>query len=391
MSSATTSGTDNAQSFLEGKSAQVDVRKIEAELSRLWTQVSGTGTDDPQVIRACSSNLILYTEREDAEVFDANLLDAIVLAHPARAILAINRPAEAKKLEAWVSARCHLAGGSKTKQICSEQIMVLAEGTLQEELVSVIESLVLGDLPIFLWWTTSDLSGDKIGTFLASCGRLIVDSQLAPYSFRFLRQLHQIVDSTSGAIAVSDLNWRRLLGIRSAIAEEFERKPFSIAGLSQISKVHISSCGQDLQEDECSLQALLLLGWLASRLSWDPISLTKEKGQSTIAIFEREEQKIEVKFTTTSLDHVSAGSVFEVEIETIGGQVLRISRDPAGEEGSLVVIVKEQDKRIRELMADDNDLDREHLMGYELETQKADKVFAESLEKAFDLVHLLEE
>ncbi|MBX9723302.1 MAG: glucose-6-phosphate dehydrogenase assembly protein OpcA, partial [Candidatus Obscuribacterales bacterium] len=173
MSSATSNSNEKAQSFLEGKSAQVDVRKIEAELSRLWTQVSGNGTDDPQVIRACSSNLILYTEREDAEIFDANLLDAIVLAHPSRAILAISRPSNAKKLEAWVSARCHLAGGSKTKQICSEQIMVLAEGTLQEELVSVIDSLVLGELPIFLWWTSSDLSGDKIGTFLGACGRLI--------------------------------------------------------------------------------------------------------------------------------------------------------------------------------------------------------------------------
>ncbi len=381
------------ESFLSGKLSQVDVRKIESELSRLWTQASGTGNDEncPQVIRACSSNLILYSNSDDAEISDANMLDAILQGHPSRAILAISRESDKPKLEAWVTARCHLAAGSKSKQICSEQITVLAEGPLENELVSVLESLVLGELPIFLWWTASDLSGDKIGPFLGACRRLIVDSSLAPYSFSFLRQLHQIVDSTLSCIAVSDLNWRRLLGIRAAIAEEFERKPYSIEALGRISKVRVSSCGQELQEDDCSLQALLLVGWLASRLEWDPISFAKEDGKGSTARFEKEEQQIEVEFKSVPMSHVSPGSIFEVEIDTTCGHSLRVSRDPSGEVGSLVVIVKENDKRIRELLADDSNLERVNLMGYELEEQKSDNIFAQSLEKAFDLVHLLEQ
>lgn len=384
---------ETVESFLSGKLSQVDVRKIETELNKLWLQAADSqgNEEHPQVIRACSGNLILYTDREDAETTDANILDDIVLAHPSRAILAICRNADEPKLEAWVTARCHLAPGSSTKQICSEQITVLAEGQLDNELVSVIETLLLGDLPVFLWWTSEDISGEKLGPFLACTRRLVVDSARAPYSFNYLRGLHQIVDSTDGCINVSDLNWRRLLGIRAAIAEEFERLPFSVARLKDIEKVRIACCRQEFQEDDCSIQSLLLAGWLASRLKWDAVSFSKEENKGVVARYSKNEQNIDIEFKSTVLTHVAPGSVFEIEIEVAGGKKMHVSRDPAGEVGSLVVTVNENGKRIREIVADDSDLDRVHLMGYELEELSADSVFKESLESAFDLVHLLEE
>lgn len=66
-------------------------------------------------------------------------------------------------------------------------------------------------------------------------------------------------------------------------------------------------------------------------------------------------------------------------------------REPAGEAGTLFVTVSQDGKRIRELVADDSDMDRVHLMGYELEEMGADKIFIESLSSAVALLHLLEE
>lgn len=380
-------------SFLAGKHSQVDVRKIESELSKLWNQASVSSDDDyPQVIRACSCNLILYTDKDDAETNDANLLDDVLVAHPARALLTICRESEQKKLEAWVTARCHLSGGKK--QVCSELITILAEGHMEQEMVSVIESLLLGDLPTYLWWTVGDLSGEKLGPFLGSVRRLVVDSAAAPYSFSYLRDLRQIVDSTDGAILVSDLNWRRLFGIRAAIAEELERKPFGIDNLAEISKVRVSSCGQEFQDDDCSIQAMLLVGWLASRLGWDPVSFEKEKSadsKGSLAKFDAKGKTVEVEFKSIVMSHVAPGAIFEIEIELNGARCLRVCRDPSGETGSLVVMVKENGQRTRELFAEDNDKDRVHLMGYELEEMGCDKVFAPSLESAYELLHLLEE
>ena len=386
-------GGEQIESFLSGKHSQVDIRKIESELSKLWTQAAGSNEKEEkaQVIRACSANLILYTDRDDAETADANMLDDVLLGHPARAILAICREAEHKKLEAWVTARCHLAAGGGTKQICSEQITIVAEGNMENELISVVESLLLGDLPTYLWWTLGDLSGDKLGPLLGSISRLIVDSSRAPYSFDFMRKLHQIVDSTLGHMAVSDLNWRRLLGIRVAIAEELERAPFTLEGLNEITRVKVASCGQEFQEDDCSTQALLFVGWLASRLGWEPVSFGKDKtAKVSLARYKNGEKIVEVEFSSTVLAHVRPGSIYEIEIDYERERTLRVCRDPAGEAAQLVVMVKEKGERTRELLSEDNDIDRVHLVGFELEEMGADKVFAPALESAYELLHLLE-
>lgn len=395
---STAKNTDELQSFLSGKLSQVDVKAIQAELNQLWLKASNsdTGEAHPQVVRACSTNLVLYTDRPDAETVDANLLDDIVQNHPSRAILTICRPSETKKIEAFVSARCHLASNSGTRQVCSEQITVVAEGQVEQELISVIDSLLLGDLPVFVWWSIEDLNGERIAPFLINARRLMVDSARAPYSFHFLRDMHALVESTLGEIYVSDLNWRRLLGIRSAIAEEFERAPLHIEDLKKITKVSIASCGHELSSDDCSIQSLLLVGWLAGRLGWGAVSFGKEQSADnteafTKAVFDREgADNVDVIFKSTPMSHVAPGSIYEVEIEIDAAKKVRVSRDPAGEAGSLVVTVNENGKRIREILADDSDMDRVHLVGYELEELIADEVFAKSLSSAFDLVEILE-
>jgi glucose-6-phosphate dehydrogenase assembly protein OpcA len=384
--------SQSVDSFLSGRQAQVDVRKIEQELARLWTKASDSSgaSESPQIVRACSANLILYSDREDAEIRDANILDQVMATHPCRAILSICRPAQERKLTAWVTARCRLATGPGAKQICSEQITVLAEGDLEIELVSVVESLLLGDLPVFLWWATADLSGDKLGPFLACTRRLIVDSAYAPYSFAYLRSLHQIVDSTSSCIAVTDLNWRRLLGIRSAIADEFERSPFSLADLKNIARVKVTCCGQELQGDDCSLQSLLFIGWLAGRLGWEPISFAKDSKTGSLACFEHEDRSIAVEFSSIEMSRVLPGSIFEIEIGLAGGRKLLISRDPAAEAGPLVATVFDNDKQIREVVADDSESDRIRLAEVELDEQGPDPVFEQSLDCASNLLRLLE-
>lgn len=110
-----------------------------------------------------------------------------------------------------------------------------------------------------------------------------------------------------------------------------------------------------------------------------------------MAKFQDRDALVELEFKSAAMTHVAAGSIFEIEIEIEAGKKLRISRDPAGEAGTLFVTVSQDGKRIRELVADDSDMDRVHLMGYELEEMGADKIFIESLSSAVALLHLLEE
>lgn len=375
------------ESFLSGKLSQVDVRAIQSELNRLWQEAATVdGSDQRQVTRACTCNLILVTSADEADSLDSGLLDGVVLRHPARAVLVLWHPEKARKLEAWVSARCHMVPGALTKQICSEQITVLAEGATDAELLSVINSLSLGDLPLFLWWRLDTVAGDWIGSFLSRCSRVIVDSARAPYSFRFLRNLNSIVESTAGALTVSDLNWRKLLGIRRAIAEEFERLPLSLADLGRIESLTISSAGQEFQNDDCSVQALLLCGWLASRLGWTPGSLSRDPKGRSKATFNSKASKVDVAFLSLPFSEAEPGAVFDIEIVVAGGRSIRVSRDPSRQPASLLVTVKAGDAVAREIVADDVPCAEDALVSQELEDYHDARVFADALELAFELV-----
>ncbi len=384
-------GQESVESFLSGKMSRVDVAAIQTELRRLWLEAATTHdeSEQPQVSRACSCNLVLFTDREDAQTSQSALLDAIVLRHPARSILTImHQDASEKRLEGWVSARCHMTQGAK--QICSEQITIVAEKADEEELISVIDSLVLGDQPTFLWWTLPDITGDRIGPYLACVRRAVVDSGLAPYSFHFLSNLHNIVESVGECLGVSDLNWARLVGLRRALSEEFERAPFSVADIDNIKSVKVWTNGQELQADDCSIQALLLVGWLAGRLGWLPVYLGREtESSSSCARFERKKGAVEVEFKSMPFTNVIPGAVFQIVVELDDGRAIEISRDPAIELQNLLVTVREGDRKVRELIADDASSDVVVLMSDELDELGPDMVFAESLKLAFDLIQLV--
>ncbi|MBY0357404.1 MAG: glucose-6-phosphate dehydrogenase assembly protein OpcA [Candidatus Obscuribacterales bacterium] len=381
--SVATNKSDAIESFLSGKLAQVDVQAIQNELDKLWQKAS-SGKDagnHPQVIRACSCNLILFSDRTDAETVDSNMLDQVVLQNPSRAILAISRPDKDRRLEAWVTARCHLSAGSSTKQICSEQITIMAEGADDNELLSVMESLVLGDLPVFLWWTLGDISGDRIGHYLACTRHLIVDSAYASSDFEYLQNLQAIVNSAGGDISVADLNWRRLFDIRCAIAEEFERLPLSPECFQELKQVTIKTCAA-----AGSTQALLFAGWLASRLNWKPVSFNKNKDQDCRAEFSSGNKKIEVHFVLAATTNELSGSIVEIEIELEKGLSLTINRSLAKEANNLSVSVKQSGKSVREFVVDDTSGDQAKLVGDELNAVVCDNVFVQSLEMVNKLI-----
>ncbi len=92
-------------------------------------------------------NLILFSEKEGCEQEASDLLDAITLRHPCRAILAVHRDQGDVSLEAWVSARCHVTDEKTRKQICCEQITVRGEGIGTSEMASVVIPLLVSICP----------------------------------------------------------------------------------------------------------------------------------------------------------------------------------------------------------------------------------------------------
>jgi len=343
MSSSTDKrkSTTETNNFLSGKLSQVDIQRIERELKDLWraidqAQPDAKGSDNApvrvtegkdadsnesatkpsNVMRACTANIVLFSEDADAEVQASAILDEVAIRHPSRAILAISRRASEQRLEAWVSARCHMADSKTLKQICSEQITVRYDGEGTKELASVVSPLVINDLPVILWWRANRLDRGYLEPFSRFIDMLIVDSVRAADSKSFIKEMSSITSSASRR-PLFDLNWGRLIPWRRAIADAFSdaAPPMSLPSLSGISKVTIAFAhAQNGKEAAIPAQPLLLLSWLASRLGWQKSSASFTAGKFA-AQFTSGKNTVSALIEPFASDKLSEGAVCSVIIE----------------------------------------------------------------------------
>jgi len=375
--------------FLSGKVKAVDVAHLEKELRSLWTQAEhsdGDGNKQPSVTRACAMNLVLYSTDEDAEFAASNLLDEVIMSHPCRALLAIQRERDKANLEAWVSARCHPANKSGMKQICCEQITVLYEGHDNHVLPSSVSPLLVADLPVYLWWRTPEINAAALTHYLSSIDRLVVDSRRSTDVAHYLKDVMEIVHGARDKISVSDLNWRRLLPWRQALAEIFTVGSFGFtsADTDKIKRVEVDFQPRPDQEgtNGLSAQVLMYIGWLADRLNWD---VQGEKG--TYGNWNFVGNGCEIALTHNQQSAMPPGALNRVRVILSGDRTITIIAKPKDE---LVAIEIDRggEKKSFELLTPSASFRESQLMGRELETMVCDQVFFRSLERAVHLARL---
>lgn len=232
----------------------VEVGEIDRQLGRLWEQ------SDAGKVRASLVNLVIYSEAPDAIAANTPLLSEIAADHAFRALLVQGSPDATKShVRAWITAHCHLREAGK-KEICSEQITFQLEGPAAGRLPSIVFSHLDSDLPLYLWWQ-GDLHAQPEPELWRWIDRLIVDSESWSEAGRQFRLLQEIQSLARPQSSLCDLNWTRLFHLRYAVAQIFDL-PAACARLPRVAEVEIT------HGPGHRLTALLLLGWLASRLGW---------------------------------------------------------------------------------------------------------------------------
>jgi glucose-6-phosphate dehydrogenase assembly protein OpcA len=149
-----------------------------------------------------------------------------------------------------------------------EQILARVRGDFDERVASVVIPLLVPDLPVFLWWTGTPPSDARhLDDLVTLADRFIIDS--ADFA-RADRTLPEVARLARHRVAITDLNWARLTHWRELIAQFFDVpawRPF-LEGITGIrAGFAVDMDGRDIHPS----QALLLLGWLASRLGWRPV------------------------------------------------------------------------------------------------------------------------
>ena len=258
--------------ILSGEARPVDVVAIEGELRQLWTAAAQDVFEGHPVVRACVLSLVAYAPGDGVARHISEVLAQVSGRHPSRSIVIVAESGTgAPLLQAAISAHCQIApeGG---KQVCSEQITLRASGPAVGELHSTVVSLLVPDLPVFLWWHEEpSLESHLFQELLETSDRLVVDSaDFAPESAASsLAALQRL--AREGTVAVSDLNWSRLNHWRELVAQFFDTPP-ARQHLDRLKSVNVEVAPVRGSEPGF-IEGLLLVGWLASRLGW-----TLEKG-----------------------------------------------------------------------------------------------------------------
>jgi glucose-6-phosphate dehydrogenase assembly protein OpcA len=249
-----------------GERAHIDVRVIERELTALWKQASDEQDEGGQAVtRTCVLNLIVVTSGRGAERA-TDTIARLTASHPNRAIVINAAPSTTKDmLDAWVQAHCQMPGPGRP-QVCCEQITIEAHGAAVERVPGTILPLLMPDVPVMLWWPEGEPFGEpRLAKYLDLVDRMIVDSATFAAPEAGLAQQAQLMDSGT---AVSDLVWARLTPWRELIAQFFDA-PAMLPYLGTIERVAVEyESGQGQVTDRT--QAMLLVGWLGSRLGWRP-------------------------------------------------------------------------------------------------------------------------
>jgi glucose-6-phosphate dehydrogenase assembly protein OpcA len=166
--------------------------------------------------------------------------------HPSRTILLLPEPRRADAVDVKVSLRSFEMPGS-SREACSEVIELRLGGKRARVPASIVQPLLISDLPTFCRWRGLPPWGaPELEDLVGVCDRLVVDSS----EWRGLPQAYSRLEQLFDRIAVSDIAFGRVLGWRARLAALWP-------GVKGVKTLSVTGPKAD---------ALLLAGWLRSRL-----------------------------------------------------------------------------------------------------------------------------
>ena len=220
--------------------ALASIAEIERELG---SQRMDEGSGQPMQRTSVMTHLAWVPEQwvEAAE----DVLAGLAERHPSRTIVLVPDPDAEDGLEANVEVNCYPVG--EHRKVSMETIRLKLCGNRAQAPASVVEPLLLPDLPVFLRWRGLPPFGEQpFEQLVDTVDRLIVDSTEWPGLPAPYARLAEIFDR----VAVSDIAWARTSRWRQQLASLWP-------GIADVQRVKVIGT---------EAQAHLLAGWLRSRL-----------------------------------------------------------------------------------------------------------------------------
>ena len=225
--------------------------------------------------------------RQDAE--GSGIADVIASQNPCRVVsLLPTHDHQQGDITAQVAAYCPVQKKKRSSLICCEYIALNGTNSDLNNVTSLIQSLLINELPKFLWWKSDPNYQEELFKKLApTCNSVVFDSSGFTNPIAGIHSMAQLVQQ---GFNIADLNWKRLASWQELTAEAFD-PPSRRAALLEVDRITLD------YEAGNPAQALLFIGWLGSRLQWTPHSCVQEQGDYQI---------IRIKFQSPNQQQIEA-------------------------------------------------------------------------------------
>lgn len=248
---------------------QLALSDIAPTLQQMWRDSADA---EQPVTHVRTLNLVIFVPPNQHNAALQRTIDELAVQHPGRTITLMVSD-EPQLPYAQASLACRLGNGNK--HICGEQI-TLHGGDNGAPLFSTMASLLLPDLPVFVWWLGDPPLGSPLFDNVTELAdRVLVDARTWRSSPATLQALAQLVEQTP-RFACTDLLWTALTSWRHSIAQCFDL-PASQQHLPHLEQIAITH-GADAGD---RVAAQLIVGWLGSRLGWHMRGTTLRRADGT--------------------------------------------------------------------------------------------------------------
>ncbi|HYH58811.1 MAG TPA: glucose-6-phosphate dehydrogenase assembly protein OpcA [Thermoleophilaceae bacterium] len=282
--------------------------RIEAALRDLLKQSAAEGAFVPARVL----NLIAIVDREWRGEIE-NRLERVGRYHPSRTVICSIEPGRTQ-----LDAVAYLSGPDAKKPgelaVGSETVVVDCGPGHVPRLDSLVDALVVPDLPTVAW--SPHRHPEAIDAVLSLVQVVLLDSIEEPSLTEAVTRAEQL----AGSAYVVDLAWLRSTPWRERIAATFD-PPLWRAELGRLAKITVR------HHPDSAMAALLLFGWLCSRLGWQPGSLIQQNGSLRGRASAR---RHEVELCLEPDAHQAAPGLAGLQIETASGMSLSLDRGPGG-------------------------------------------------------------
>ena len=372
---------------------------IERELTKLWRRSAGANVpegepgDERAMMRARVANLMVYVS-DDAAISEINeVLEELAVRHPCRALLMVGEAQEGDRdIELFVSSFSDGPGKTGDRRLCCEEVTLTARGRFVVELPSATLPLLVPDLPAFLWWSDELKIRDKVFSELANrADRVIIDSAgFQDTGVQMAALLAWLKSDDEDKAAISDINWARLTSWRALLAGCFD-SPQHRAALDQIRSMRIEYAANEVASEALAPQAVLIAGWLASRLDWkidSPVDQLASGGELRRVTFKKDGRRIDAELMQVERPQLKPGRLASVALTTESPSPVSFAVRRSEDGKYLETSVTQENQINRTRVSPVRNRSAAELLGREMEIVCRDSVYEEAILKSAEMISL---